>query len=52
VLSVCLQSIGECVSLESLALAKVEGIFVKKQKKQKKSKEKRKESSGAKYHLL
>jgi hypothetical protein len=47
----CLSSsIGECVSLESLALAKVEGIIVKKQKSKKK--EKRKESSGAKSHLL
>ena len=45
----CLSSsIGECVSLESLALAKEKESSSKNKKKD----EKRKESSGAKYHLL
>jgi hypothetical protein len=48
----CLSSsIGECVSLESLALAK-EKESSSKSKNQKKKREKRKESSGAKFHLL
>jgi len=40
--------------VEVLALAKVEGIIVKKQKKKSKKKRKRKEkeSSSAKYHIL